>query len=316
MSAPVFIDLEKDLIRRKNINLDSWFVTGHFEADDNLFDFMLHQLIVDRKNGEPAILQSIVSLTEQKKGRFLGEEKIYPLPEVKVSETQFDLNAPNGSMSGNSTDIKVHAALPDVEIDFNIRNTGSALYNCGTGAYPALGDTVYQFALPHMEGSGTILTESKSHKIMGSCWFDRQWQDVGDYFWNGNWHWAWMGLQMANGDRISLWDVVDDDGQIKRTWATVLQPDGTHVIVDVEPLLTGASDYWKSSASGQRYPTRWNVRIPALDACLEVISSPKEQEIVSPIGINKYEGASSVRGVYRGQETTGFTYVEMVGKWT
>jgi predicted secreted hydrolase len=210
----------------------------------------------------------------------------------------------------------VRAVLPGVEINIDGRVAGPVLYNCGTGAYPAFGSTVYQYGIPTIEASGTISVEGDTYEVAGSCWFDRQWQDVGDYFFNVNWHWAWMGLKMANGDRISLWDVVDEDGQVKHTWATVLQPDGTHDIVEVEPLLTGASDYWKSSASGQRYPTRWNVTIPALDARLEVVSSPKEQEIVSPIGTNKYEGASSVRGVYRGQETTGYAYVEMVGKWT
>ena len=53
-----------------------------------------------------------------------------------------------------------------------------------------------------------------------------------------------------------------------------------------------------------------------MDACLEVTPSPREQEIVSEFEfLHKYEGASSVKGTYKGKETTGYCYVELVGPW-
>jgi hypothetical protein len=314
IASPTFVNPAKDMVRKKGFHSDSWFITGHFESTERIFDFMLHQMVLDRKNGEPVILQSIVSLAERTAGIFRGEEKIFPLSEVKVSETQFDISAPNGSMCGTMERMVVRAALPGVEINVDGRVAGPVLYNCGTGAYPAFGSTVHQYGIPTIEASGTISVEGDTYEVAGSCWFDRQWQDVGAQFFNADWHWAWMGLKMANGDRISLWEVTEGDR--RNTWATVLQPDGMHLIVDVEPLEANAFDHWVSIASGQTYPTRWAVNIPALDTRLEVMSYPKDQEIVSPIGINKYEGASSVRGVYKGCETSGYTYVEMVGKWS
>ena len=215
MGSPTFVNPAKDMVRKKGFNLDSWFITGHFESTEKIYDFMLHQMVIDRKDEGPVILQSIVSLAEKTAGIFRGEEKIFPLPEVKISETQFDISAPNGSMSGTMERMVVSAAFPGVEINIEGRVAGPALYNCGTGAYPALGSTVYQYGIPTIEASGTITVEEDTYEVAGSCWFDRQWQDVGDYFWNVNWHWAWMGLKMANGDRISLWDVVDEEGQIQ-----------------------------------------------------------------------------------------------------
>lgn len=42
----------------------------------------------------------------------------------------------------------------------------------------------------------------------------------------------------------------------------------------------------------------------------------KEQEIASTIKfLNKYEGASTVEGTYKGEKVKGYTYVEMLGDW-
>jgi hypothetical protein len=41
--------------------------------------------------------------------------------------------------------------------------------------------------------------------------------------------WTWMGLNLSNGDSISL---LDTKRKSEHAWATVLQPDGTHTIVE------------------------------------------------------------------------------------
>jgi hypothetical protein len=41
----------------------------------------------------------------------------------------------------------------------------------------------------------------------------------------------------------------------------------------------------------------------------------REQEVVSPIGIHKYEGASKVTGQMEGNPVNGHAVVELVGDW-
>ncbi|MFI1029956.1 hypothetical protein [Streptomyces sp. NPDC020951] len=55
--------------------------------------------------------------------------------------------------------------------------------------------------------------------------------------------------------------------------------------------------------------------VGALDAELEVTPFPREQELAPNQVLACYEAASSVRGTYRGKETTGYSYVELVGRW-
>ena len=90
-------------------------------------------------------------------------------------------------------------------------------------------------------------------------------------------------------------------------------PDGRHGIVAVEPLAEGATSIWKSAATGRRYRTHWVVSIPMLKARLRVEPFVREQEVGSPMGEHRYEGASSVVGQMEGEPATGHAIVELVG---
>lgn len=66
--------------------------------------------------------------------------------------------------------------------------------------------------------------------------------------------------------------------------------------------------------SRQTYPTRWTVSFPDLDADLDVRPVIHESKIVSDMQmLNKYEGASRVEGIYKGNPTKGYCFVELLG---
>jgi len=125
--------------------------------------------------------------------------------------------------------------------------------------------------------------------------------------------WTWMGICLDNGIRITLSDIFEGDQE--HAFATMLHPDGRHEIVDVEPLAKGSTSIWKSATTGRRYPTKWVVSIPMLKARLCIEPFVREQEVVSPIGEHKYEGASSVVGQMEDKPVTGHAIVELVGDW-
>jgi predicted secreted hydrolase len=191
------------------------------------------------------------------------------------------------------------------------------LYNGGTGLFPMLGMDVHQYSLPTLETSGTVTIEDRAYRISdGTSWFDRQWQNLAPSPEGKplNGKWAWMDLNLDNGDRISLWSADDPSGD-NNSWVTILHPGGGQTVTAIEPLSAGESDHWFSPASGKRYPTHWTVKIPAFDAELEVTPHPRAQELVPNQALAYYEAASSVHGTYLGKETTGYCYVELVGQW-
>lgn len=122
-------------------------------------------------------------------------------------------------------------------------------------------------------------------------------------------------MSLDNGDVVSLWSAFDGKLGANRAWATIMHADGAQTVTPINPDL-GATDVWTSPTSGNSYPTRWTVRIPEVNAELDVIPSPREQEIVSKApDLTKYEGASAINGTWGGKPVTGFGYVELVGNW-
>ncbi|MBU3100843.1 MULTISPECIES: lipocalin family protein [Clostridium] len=307
-----FVNPLEDLSRKKDFDTNSWFVIGHFEAEGHKLNFLFHLMTLHMQDNM-SILTSVFSITDETTGFYYGEDKVFPLSLAEISETEFSIKAPNGFMSGDLNQMHVQATMPCGKVDVTLNPVGYALYNGSTGYFPMLNMNIHQYSLPTLATTGTITIEDKTYEINGTSWFDRQWQnqsiDIGG-------HWSWMDINLDNGDKISLWDTVEDSTGNETAWATILHPDGSQTVTAVEPLSIGQSDYWLSQKSGQKYPTHWMVKIPTLDACLEVTPCPKEQEIVSQHeALHKYEGASSVKGTYRGKETTGYCYVELVGSW-
>ncbi|WP_373845152.1 lipocalin family protein [Clostridium sp.] len=321
-----FVKPLEDLCWKKDFDNNSWYVIGHFEAEGHKLNFLVHFMLMDIEGMEPN-LHSTVSITDETTGFYFGEHKLFPLSDIGISDKGFNIKAPTASMSGGLDQMHVQATIPLGKIDVTMKMDGYPLYNGGTGYFPMFSIDVYQYSLPTMDTIGTITIKNKTYEINGTSWFDRQWQNQTSAL---SGHWCWMDLNLDNGDKISLWSSVDHLTGSENAWATILHPDGSQTLTAIEPLSLSESDYWLSTKSGQNYPTHWIVKIPELDACLEVTPSPREQELITNFDLlskreqeliakadflNTYEGASSVKGTYRGKETTGYCYVELVGLW-
>lgn len=212
--------------------------------------------------------------------------------------------------------MSIQATLPDgFSVDLVTRAAGPILYNNGAGVFPFLGVPTYQFAFPKMDTSGTVILGDSTYQVSGTTWFDRQWMDQPlSVLQTDKFKWTWMNFRLNNGDVISLWDVIFEGKD--QAWAIVVSPDGTHTIANVLPLEKDASDVWISPESGRHFPSRWIVKIPALEGVFEVTATPKGQEISgaeTEVGRAVYEGACTITGSYKGEKVTGLCYTEMVG---
>jgi predicted secreted hydrolase len=254
----------------------------------------------------------MVSVLDSVSGRSLSEEQDYKVSETTFSTTSLDVQTPSGGLSGDASAMHVTGHFQQISVDLTLAHQGPLLANLGTGILPFYGEINYEYALPSMKTSGSVVVDGKRYQVDGVSWFDRQWGQMAPSFW-AHMKWSWMGISLDNGDRISLWDIIDGDKE--HAFATVLHPDGRHEIVDVEPLSEGATSIWTSVATGHRYPTHWVVSIPMLKARLRVEPLVREQEFVSPIRVHKYEGASKVAGEMQGEPATGHAVVELVGDW-
>jgi predicted secreted hydrolase len=292
--------------------LNSWFYIGHYELGGHKINYLYHQMIMALP-GAPALVVSDVSFTDETEGWCAAGDVVIPLERAERDASVNRVKVPNGLIEGTLKKCHIQAELGTSSLDLTLESAGNILYNAGSGLFPLLGMEVHQYSVPAMKTNGTLTVRGKTYDIRdGDTWFDRQWQHMNEPVQG---RWTWMDLNLDNGERVSLWGAVNRAGE-EHSWATILHPDGSLVVVGVEPLSQGESRLWTSERSGWKYPTQWVVRIPEYDAVLDVTPSPMEQEVVSVMEpLNKYEGASSVKGTWQGKNVTGHCYVELVGQW-
>lgn len=313
-------DPENELMWDRTYNSSSWFVIGHFEAEGHKLNYLYHQMVWQDKDGSLK-LNSVIGVTDETTGEYLGEDKFYPMDQTKFAEDHFGIIVPNGSMEGDLRNMRVTAFMEHASLDLELEFEDGIIMNGGAGEFSIAVIGVKQYSKPRIKPTGTLVLNGKTYPISGDAWFDRQWQKVptqksktgegsDDPVTGGTIHWYWMDLNMDNGDKLSLWCV--EIAKITRAWATVLHADGTNKVVDVTPFTQFKAKKWYSQASGQNYPIEFTVEIKDLDAKLYVAPYPVELEIVSE-HISKYEAASQVKGTYLGKPATGFCYVELVG---
>ena len=201
-----------------------------------------------------------------------------------------------------------------LDVDLNLKNEGPMLANMGNGLIPFLGDINYHYALSTLTATGTIVLDGESYEVSGPAWLDRQWGKTPRFF-NpiGSMKWIWFGIMLDNGDRISVWDLAEPDRQ--HAFATIVHANGGHEVVAVEPLEKSASKPWTSPETGRVYPTKWDMRIPSLNASLQFEPEVQQQEIVSPVKAHKYEGTTTITGVMRGESVAGRVVIELV-QWS
>jgi predicted secreted hydrolase len=299
---PTFVHLPADQAAHPTVPWEWWYVVGHLNAHGHRFGYEV-QLVGG------AAPQALIAITDKTSGAYYTHSQSYSPDQTSFSTTALDARTPSATLSGPMDSMALHARLPAGEITLTLSARGPALYNNGTGLLPFLGGTSFYYSLPSLASQGTLTVNNHTYPVSGQSWLDRQW---GTWDWTTVQRWTWMALQLSDGDRVNLWDLFAQDGEVH--YATVLRPDGTHELVAVNPLADTTSDFWTSPTTGKRYGTRWIVNIPALDASLTVVARPQGQEIQEASG-GIFEGASSVTGRYRGQPVTGQAYVEQLGNW-
>jgi predicted secreted hydrolase len=317
LSAPAgvgpLVDAVKDLPIKRDYSVNSWFVTGHFTAEGHAISCLYHVMVMATPDGQ-RVIQSVASITDETTGWYSAGDIVLPYKGEGETADGIDYRLPNGEMQITPGAIHAKAMLKNGSLDLQMTPTSPTLYNGGTGIFPLLGMTIHEYSVPAMKATGSITMDGKTYKIDGNGWFDRQWQNDAPAG-SPEMRWSWMGLRLDNGDSISLWSAFDSAIGKERAWATVLHKDGSQTVAAVEPSL-GATDKWTSKESGNTYPTRWSVTIPALNIRLAVTPAPRRQEIISVVPfLTKYEGAATASGSAGGKPIKGYGYVELVGVW-
>ena len=215
------------------------------------------------------------------------------------------------SLTGPPWPLRLHAAAPEYGIDLRL-DRGKPIIAQGDRGLSRKSDGAasYYYSAPRMPTAGRVRVRDTEYEVQGESWWDREWgsgtlapDQVG---------WDWFALQLDGGRELMVYRLRRKDGSTDPYSA------GKWIGAGGRALPLGASDFaievrdhWKSARTDTVYPSRWRIRVPALDAALDLVPRLPDQEL--PLSIRYWEGAVSVTGTVSGEPAAGLGYVELTG---
>lgn len=172
------------------------------------------------------------------------------------------------------------------------------------------GNASYYYSLTRMPAAGTLQVGGERFQVAGLAWMDREWStsSLGE----SQVGWDWFALQLSDGHDLMLYRLRREDGTAdpasKGTW---IGPAGASRTLRLTDFGLEDLEFWTSSHSGARYPSRWRIRVPSEGLDLEVRPLLAAQEL--DVSFLYWEGAVEVQGTRRGRPVTGRGYVELTG---
>ena len=171
------------------------------------------------------------------------------------------------------------------------------------------GAASYYYSIPRLEVQGELRDAGRSVSVSGLAWLDREWGSgplgVDQQGWD------WFGLQLSDGTALMFYALRTRGGERDRHSAgTWIASDGSTRALHSAEVEIGTESHW-TSPRGDRYPSRWHVRVPALALDLDVVPVVANQELDTKP--RYWEGSVHVAGARDGHSVDGQGYVELVG---
>jgi len=313
-STMCMVDLKKDLITKPAYNNNSWFAFGRYETEGHTINLLFH-LMGMKMPVIGTMYQSVVTVYNETTGEYFAKDHLFIKGKCEVHEHDFFVKTPSGVMTGDFDHMTIHITEGKIKADLELEAIHYPILIGGNSILDMCEMCIHEYSVPRMNTKGSLTFKGRTYDLTGNgySWFDRQWQNI-DYA-HSTMKWSWMAISLDNGDIISVFDTNLPGWE--DNILSVLHPDGSQTnLRPIPPFVEGEKEYWVSAESKRKYPVQWELKIPELDAVLEVTPFKKEQEIKSVMAeLHKYEGSCKVTGTYKGQPVSGHALVEMIGHW-
>jgi hypothetical protein len=294
--ARTVLDIDRDLPWNSGRwPMESWFIVSNLDCDGQRIGLQLQFQIQTAPTGIEVMQLNVVAVNETA-GISRNFEYLYPREQVELSADRMHISTSELTFSGDRTGRAVSVRAKGARIDLTTTAAAPPLLMNGQGQFFFIDlNEQYEFALPAMPTSGTVVIDTVTYQVTGTSWLDRQWGGLPGFFARGLadsaqapgpdlaaapkvMNWIWTNPQLDNGVNVAAAQIRDMINNKIYLILTAVHPDGTHVVVPrTEPVET--SEYWTSPTTGHRYPTRCVFRAPQIDTELTVEVPYKEQEI-------------------------------------
>jgi predicted secreted hydrolase len=217
------------------------------------------------------------------------------------------------STSTSGFPLRLRAREDDIEIDLVLEQGKPMVLQGDRGLSiknREVGNASYYYSFTRMPSSGTVRIKDHEYQVSGLSWMDREWSTSA--LGPDQLGWDWFALQLSDGSEVMLYRFRRSDNKTDPwSYGVLVSPEGQTQTLAYDAFNIEVLDYWKSPRDGNRYPAKWQLRIPQHNISLLVKTSIADQE--HNLSFRYWEGAVEVQGEKEGEDVSGRGYVELTG---
>jgi kievitone hydratase len=299
----------------------SSFWTSSFIHASNAHDYLVVSHVVLVPDGPITVYRgSFFDITTKQYSMFddviIAAEQIYSPPSVggifsASRNASYFFGAVPSSLNTSTPQLRTWSSVPGVGFDLTFDLASKPLLNAGIGAFQVEGGWGFEYALPAMKVTGSLLvngTNVTADSTRSMTWFDRQWGLFPD-----GWTWFEVNLPATkpgeDGTKMSIWHWADHVNGNK-TFATIRDGDVQKVmaVTSFQP----STRTFHSQSTGFTYPLDWDL-VLADDTKLQISSTLPDQQLHSPEGtFASYTGYVTIDAQLMGcSKAKGYGLVEI-----
>jgi predicted secreted hydrolase len=176
------------------------------------------------------------------------------------------------------------------------------------------GQASHYYSFTRLKTIGSLTINGEQFEVSGFSWMDHEFgsSDLGA----DQVGWDWFSIQLEDNTELMLYRMRRKDGSSDlASSGTIVSTDGRTRHLEVTDFEIESTATWTSSESKATYPSRWQLRFPALDLVLDVTPLFADQELRTSRStkVSYWEGAVVVTGTKQGRPIKGQGYVELTG---
>lgn len=173
-----------------------------------------------------------------------------------------------------------------------------------------VGNASYYVSFTRMPTQGTVRINGETFTVTGTSWFDHEWGTTG--LGADAAGWDWFSIQLSDNREVMFFQIRNKDGSIEPlSSGTLVEADGTTKFLARDDLQITPQEFWTSSYSQGKYPSKWRVESAVGNFDLTLTPLIADQEM--RVSFTYWEGAVNITGTSNGQAVNGQGYVEMTG---
>lgn len=322
------VELPRDTFAHDDVQTEWWYYTGHLQSGDAQFGFELvffkRQTALDRLGKiipmrvlTPISYYAHFAITDinAKQFRYAHRRSLDGSRPAGASTDCHNVWLDNWRVREVNGHHILTATMNKTQLELVLKPTKPIIKQGEDGlSYKDAGEASYYLSYTRFEANGELFIGEKHYSVTGSAWMDHEF---------GTWTmkekvqgWDWFALQLDNNQEIMAFIIRGMDGKPTRySEATLIDAEGLTRRFGLDEFSIIPTGEWTSPITNTTYPSGWQLRIPALEAELNIDPVLRCQELDTrgSTMVVYWEGANTVNGTFLGKPTTGRAYVELVG---